>query len=315
MSGLQGLRGVVGPPRYAFQGPPYGVDTARITVSSPTSSPIYLIPQNFGTYFNITSNTMASDQLTVSFPFYNPTYSVGSTFTITDYAYTGTPSVQFTTSTPHNFRVNTFFVSSNLVNASGGYQQPYLNFSNGTRVTSITSPTTFRVLDDPNDPLIGSTFTGSFIQSASFNLEAGTGTTKSYSSWPLGASFDPQPGMKFTGPGITGFATILTVTRGGSTSGTFTVSPSFTSTASSYSLATPEGSEPILAVETTNEAYPTPEQDGSFWAFKNNCSFTVFITFSNGSVEYRGTTASSMALESGNGFTILYSTANGFIIL
>jgi len=315
--GLQGIRGLQGDPAPASQtGPGYGYTTARITVVTPSSSPIYLTPQNLGTYFNITSNAMASDQLTISFPFYNPTYSVGSTFTLTTFSYPASSLVvEFTTSTPHNFRVGSVFVSSNLVYASGGGALSNLNF-NSTRVTSITSSTVFRVTGNPNDPLLGGGFTGSLLQPASFNLAAGTGTTKTYSSWPLGASYDPQPGMTFTGAGITGVATILTVSRAGSTSGTFTVSPAFTSTASSYSLATPEGSEPVLAVETTNEAYPTPEQVGSFWALKNNCKFTVYVAFSNGSVKYQGAEGlNSLTLDSGNACSIMYTGANDFTVL
>jgi len=122
--------------------------------------------------------------------------------------------------------------------------------------------------------------------------------------------------MTFTGSGITGVATILTVTPSGSSTGTFTVSPSFTSTASSYSLATPQGSEPVVAVETTNEAYPTPEQVGSFWALKNNCKFTVYVAFSNGSVKYQGAEGlNSLTLDSGNACSIMYTGANDFTVL
>jgi hypothetical protein len=234
MTGLQGLRGVQGPPRYAFQGPPYGRTTARITVNSPTSSPIYLTPQNFGTYFNITSNTMAADQLTIALPGYNPTYGVGPTGTISS-AIGRTTYITYTTSTP----VATLGLRANaLITITGTLNNPLNVIPTGQ----------VRILPAPTGP------TGS-----TFSVEATTNTN----------------------------------------------------TSSSGAGAVQE----TTAVETTNEAYPTPEQAGSFWAFKNNCSFTVNITFSNGTVSYQGTTATTRALESGDGFSLLYRGTNGFIIL
>jgi len=234
MTGLQGLRGVTGPPRYAFQGPPYGITTARIAVNSPTSSPIYLTPQNFGTYFNITSNTMATDQLTISLPFYNPTYGVGPTGTISS-AVGKTTYITYTTSTP----VATLGLRANaLITITGTLNNP----------TNVIPSGQVRILPAPTGP------TGS-----TFSVAASTNT----------------------------------------------------STSSSGAAAVQE----TTAVETTNEAYPTPEQAGSFWAFKNNCSFTVNITFSNGSVSYQGVDITSLPLESGNGFSLLYRGTNGFIIL
>lgn len=235
MTGMQGLRGLQGPPRYAYQGPPYGPPTARITVSSPTSSPIYLTPQNFGTFFNITSATMATDQLTISFPFYNPTYGLGPTGTISS-AVGKTTYITYTTTTP----VATLGLRANaLITITGDLNNP----------TNVIPTGQVRILPAPTGP------TGS-----SFSVAATTNT----------------------------------------------------STSSSGAGAVQE----TTAVETTNEAYPTPEQEGSFWAFKNNCYFTVFITFSNGSVTYKGVTGTtSIGLESGNGLTILYPDANGFIVI
>lgn len=231
MVGMQGLRGVTGPARYGYQGVPYGNNTARINLVSPTSSPIYLTPQNFQTYYNITSNTMADDNLTISLPFYNPTYSTATPVTITGYEYGN--YLTFVTSTPHNLRLQSLVTLAGLT-AFSGY-----NGSN-VRVTSI----------DVN----------SIVYPNKFRI---TPTS--------------------SGPGSTGSET-----------GTVTET---------------------VAVETTNEAYPTPEQAGAFWAFKNNHSVTVNITFSNGTVSYRGAAITSLPLESGNGFSLLYRGTNGFIIL
>ena len=234
MTGMQGLRGLPGPPRYAYQGPPYGSSTARITLVSPTSSPIYLTPQNFGTYYNITSNTIVSDALTISLPFYNPIYGVGPTGTISS-AVGKTTYITYTTSTP----VATLGLRANaLITITGTLNNP----------SNVIPSGQVRILPAPTGP------TGS-----TFSVAATTNTN----------------------------------------------------TSSSGAGAVQE----TTAVETTNEAYPTPEQAGSFWAFKNNHSVTVNITFSNGSVSYQGVDVTSLPLESGNGFSLLYRGTNGFIIL
>jgi hypothetical protein len=99
----------------------------------------------------------------------------------------------------------------------------------------------------------------------------------------------------------------------GPTGSTFSVAATTnTSTSSSGSATVLEST----AVETTNESYPTPEQSGSFWGFKNNSAEPIFITFSNGTVTYRGASGvTSYYLPSGKGFIILYSSTNGFVIL
>jgi len=235
ITGLQGLRGLLGPPRYAYQGPPYGVETARITVSSPTSSPIYLTPQNFQTYFNITSSTLVGDTLTISFPFYNPTYGVGPTGTISS-AVGKTTYITYTTTTP----VATLGLRANaLVTITGTLNNP----------SNVIPTGQVRILPAPTGP------TGS-----TFSVAATTNTN----------------------------------------------------TSSSGAGAVQE----TTAVETTNEAYPTPEQVGSFWAFKNNSSSTIYVTFSNGTVQYNGASGvTSLVLSVGDGFTILYSSTNSFSIL
>jgi hypothetical protein len=97
MTGMQGLRGLVGPPRYAYQGPPFGNTTARLNVVTPPAGTIYLTPQNFGTIYNLTG--VFTTSLTVSFPFYNPTYGFGPTGTISS-ATGKTTYITYTTSTP-----------------------------------------------------------------------------------------------------------------------------------------------------------------------------------------------------------------------
>jgi hypothetical protein len=177
---------------------------------------------------------MASDALTISLPFYNPTYGVGPTGTISS-AVGKTTYITYTTSTP----VATLGLRANaLITITGTLNNP-LNVIPSGQV---------RVLPAPTGP------TGS-----TFSVAATTNTN----------------------------------------------------TSSSGAGAVQEST----AVETTNEAYPTPEQAGSFWAFKNNHSVTVNITFSNGSVSYQGVDITSLPLESGNGFSLLYRGTNGFIIL
>jgi hypothetical protein len=69
------------------------------------------------------------------------------------------------------------------------------------------------------------------------------------------------------------------------------------------------------AVETTNEAFPTPEQAGNFWLFKNNDSQDRTVTFSNGVVTYDGNDlTTSLTLERSHKMTVLYTGSN-FIVL
>lgn len=237
MVGLQGLRGVVGPPRYGFPGPAYGLPNARITVNTPTSSPIYLTPQNFGTYFNITSNAVVSDALTVSFPFYNPTYGVGPTGVL------------------YSARGYTTYIMYTLTGPVSAI---------GLRENSLVTITADPVWDSPTNVV-------------------------------------PTGQVRVSNPSGNTFSVI-------------------TPTTNSIELIAPTTIPPTViettAVERTNEAYPTPEQTGSFWAFKNNCLNTVTITLSNGSVTYQGVPGViSIPLESGNGFSILYSGTNGFIVI
>ena len=140
MTGLQGPRGVTGPARYAYQGPPFGYETARLTTSTPDggSAAIYLTPQNFGTWYNITSNLVSGNgpTLTIYFPFYNPTYSTAPPLTITGAAF-GT-YLTITTSTAHNLRVQSLVTLAGL--------SDFASSQNGTfRVFDIISPTVFRV--------------------------------------------------------------------------------------------------------------------------------------------------------------------------
>jgi hypothetical protein len=224
--GLQGLRGLQGDPAPASQtGPGYGYTTARITVVTPSSSPIYLTPQNLGTYFNITSNAVAIDQLTVSFPFYNPTYTNNTQATLTTAVGNGTSILYTSGTTPHLLQVNSVVTITSVTGFAAA------NVTNGT-VSTVPSSTTF---------------------------------------------------------------TIASATSGSGTGGTFSNT---------------------IARETTNEAYPTPEQVGSFWALKNNCKFTVYVTFSNGTVKYQGTTGvTSLAIDSGNAASLMYTAANDFTVL
>jgi hypothetical protein len=226
--GLQGLRGLQGDPAPASQtGPGYGYTTARITVVTPSSSPIYLTPQNLGTYFNITSNAMASDQLTVSFPFYNVVNSTGTPFTITTVEWFAN-TLKITVNATHNLRVQS------LVTLAGLTTNPSLNIAN-TRVLSIQSSVQFTVYV----PTTGNILSG----------ETGTVTES-------------------------------------------------------------------IKTESTNELFPAPEQVGSFWALKNNCKSTVYVTFSNGTVKYQGTTGvTSLGLESGNAASLMYTGANDFTVL
>ena len=70
------------------------------------------------------------------------------------------------------------------------------------------------------------------------------------------------------------------------------------------------------AVETTNEAFPTPEQAGNFWLFKNNDSrASRTVNFINGPVAYEGDDmTTSLTLAQGQKMTVLYTGSN-FIVL
>ena len=68
------------------------------------------------------------------------------------------------------------------------------------------------------------------------------------------------------------------------------------------------------AVETTNEAFPTPEQAGNFWLFKNNDNRTRTVNFLNGSPIYRGAAVTTFSLERSHKMTVLYTGSN-FIVL
>jgi hypothetical protein len=141
MTGLQGLRGLTGPPRYAYQGPPYGTTTARLNVVTPPAGTIYLTPQNFGTIYNLTD--VFTTALTVSFPFYNPTYGVGPTGTISS-AIGRTTYITYTTSTP----VATLGLRANaLITITGTLDNP----------TNVIPSGQVRILPAPTGPT-GSTF-------------------------------------------------------------------------------------------------------------------------------------------------------------
>jgi hypothetical protein len=66
----------------------------------------------------------------------------------------------------------------------------------------------------------------------------------------------------------------------------------------------------------TNELFPAPEQAGTFWRIRNNFSTYLIITFSNGTVNYGGTSnSSSFYLPYGQGVSITYNGSNAFIAM
>ena len=160
MTGLQGPRGPMGPPRYAYQGPPFGYETARLTTSTPSdaSSKIYLTPQNFGTWYSITSNLVTgnSPPLTIYFPFYNPTYSTAPPLTIT-YAQFGT-YLTITTSTAHNLRVQSVVTLEGLTT-------DFISQNGTFRVFDIISPTVFRVTPTYSGPGAAGSQSGTVTES------------------------------------------------------------------------------------------------------------------------------------------------------
>ena len=239
MTGLQGLRGLQGPPRYAFQGPPFGYPTARLTTSTPSdaSKKIYLTPQNLGTYFNITSNLVGNDAiLTIYLPFYNPTYGVGPTGTISS-AVGFTTYITYTTSTP----VAGLGLRPNAV-VSIAPNDPALN-----NPLNANLPTSVRVLPAPNGPT-GNTFS---VEYPTDNCNSTAGSARV---------------------------------------------------------------QETTAVETTNEAYPTSEQAGSFWLFKNNFDKNLAVTFSDGVVSTGSGKITSLTRLRGYKITVLYTGSN-FILL
>lgn len=69
------------------------------------------------------------------------------------------------------------------------------------------------------------------------------------------------------------------------------------------------------AVETTNEAFPTPEQAGNFWLFKNNDGRNRTVTFENGPVTYEGASSTtSLTLNRSYKMAVLY-TGSEYIVI
>lgn len=98
----------------------------------------------------------------------------------------------------------------------------------------------------------------------------------------------------------------------GPTGSTFSVA----ATTNTSSSSSGEGAvQETTAVETTNEAFPTPEQAGNFWLIKNNHDRNLLVTFSNSKVTYEGDDLTDeLTLTQGYKMTVLYTGSN-FIVL
>jgi hypothetical protein len=95
----------------------------------------------------------------------------------------------------------------------------------------------------------------------------------------------------------------------------FTVYTSSSEGPGNYSAAETGTVTESTAVETTNEAFPTPEQAGNFWLFKNNDGRARTVNFLNGPVTYENDdTTTTLELAIGQKMTVLYTGSN-FIVL
>jgi hypothetical protein len=66
----------------------------------------------------------------------------------------------------------------------------------------------------------------------------------------------------------------------------------------------------------TNELFPAPEQAGSFWVIRNNYTTPLFITLSNGVVNFRTlSNLTELYVSYGQGIAITYNGSNAFIVM
>jgi hypothetical protein len=105
--------------------------------------------------------------------------------------------------------------------------------------------------------------------------------------------------------------------------------PSYTSSGQVLKVATPTGSSlqlteasfytfynmiisdnPFTVIfPVRSENFPIPENSGVFWVFKNNFTRILTLTFSNGTVDYNGTTnGTTIDIPYGNAITVMYGS-------
>jgi hypothetical protein len=66
----------------------------------------------------------------------------------------------------------------------------------------------------------------------------------------------------------------------------------------------------------TNELFPAPEQQGSFWVIRNNYSTPLYITLSNGVANFRTlSNVTELYVSYGQGLSITYNGSNAFITM
>ena len=66
----------------------------------------------------------------------------------------------------------------------------------------------------------------------------------------------------------------------------------------------------------TNELFPAPEQQGSFWVIRNNYSTPLYITLSNGVANFRTLSkVTELYVAYGQGLSITYNGSNAFITM
>jgi hypothetical protein len=112
-----------------------------------------------------------------------------------------------------------------------------------------------------------------------------------------------------TGPPYRGAGTRLTIQSPTGTSITLTESSLYTY----YNIASQATT--TIVFPTRSESYPTPEQTGAFWVFRNNTPSTTTLAFSNGTVDCAGVAATtSVDIPKGNGLTVAYaSNITGYV--
>lgn len=149
-TGLQGLRGLQGP-AYGPTGPPFDQAASRLSVITPSSSPVTLTYSTLGSYYNITSNVTTDGTFVIGLPSYSPTYTANNQSTITTSSGNGTRILYTTGTTPHLLQVNS------LVTTTGVSGFTAANVTNAT-VATVPSTTTFTILSATSGSGTGGSF-------------------------------------------------------------------------------------------------------------------------------------------------------------
>jgi hypothetical protein len=146
-----------------------------------------------------------------------------------------------------------------------------------------------------------------------------TGLTGAYGLQGLRGQVGPPFGP--TGPTVVNSNLILNVNTPSSSTIALTVYNlgtifNITSNATTNGLITITMPTTNLTYPETVELFPTPEQAGTVWSFRNNTGRSIMVTFSNDTAAYGSPqNLSSTYLAQGNGFSLTYNGSNAFAIL